>query len=321
MRTTITILAASLLATAACKKAHPPAPTPTQPAPGSATTQPATPATPSPGLDTKQIEQLTGVKGQLDAKSGVFKVTVPRKDLAVTIAKHIKITPPLGLGAWAAFQQAGDKTMVMGDIVVTEDQIDPVMSAALDNGLEVTALHNHFSWDSPHVMFMHIGGMGDTATLASAVGKVFATLKETEGGKGAKPPTADIDPAKSKLDPAKLDAIFGTKGTYDKGVYKAVFGRTTKMGDTEVGAAMGVNTWAAMAGTDDTAMVDGDFATLESELQGVLKALRGAGISVVAIHQHMTGEQPRIMFLHYFGVGHAEDLAKGVKAALETQHP
>lgn len=317
MRTTMTFLAGILLVTG-CKKTSAPAPAP-RPTP---VPQPAAPPSPAhAGLDTAQIEKLTGIEGQLDAKSGVFKVTVPRSDLAVTIAKHIKITPPLGLGAWAAFQPAGDKAMVMGDIVVTEDQIDPVMSAALDNGLEVTALHNHFSWDSPHVMFMHIGGMGDAATLASAVGKVFATLKETEGGKGAKPPTADIDPAKSKLDPAKLDATFGTKGTYDHGVYKAVFGRTTKMGDTEVGGAMGVNTWAAMAGTEETAMVDGDFATTESELQGVLKALRGAGISVVAIHQHMTGEEPRIMFLHYFGVGHAEDLAKGVKAALDTEHP
>jgi hypothetical protein len=168
-------------------------------------------------------------------------------------------------------------------------------------------------------MFMHIGGMGDETTLATGVGKVFAKLYETEGGKGEQPAKIDIGPSRSKLDVAKLDAAFATKGEYKDGVYKATFGRTTKMGDTDVGNAMGVNTWAALVGTDDTAVIDGDFAMLESEMQTVLKTLRKANIDIVAIHQHMTGEQPRIMFLHYWGVGRAEDLAKGVKAALDTQ--
>ena len=121
-------------------------------------------------------------------------------------------------------------------------------------------------------------------------------MKATENGKGTNPPAVTIDPAKSKLDTAALDAAFGEKGTYKGGVYKVVFGRTTKMGD-------------------------GDFATSESDLQGVLKSLRHSGISAVAIHQHMTGEAPRVMFLHYLGFGHAADLAKGVKAAVDTQHP
>src|SRR5258705_11420347 len=213
----------------------------------------------------------------------------------------------------------GDHEMVMGDIVLAEDQVNPVMSAALDSGLDVTALHNHFLWDDPEVMFMHIGGMGDETTLATAVGKVFAKLDETKGGKGEAPPKVDIDPAKSKLDAAKLDAIFGQKGDYKDGVYKATFGRTTKMGEVEVGNAMGVNTWAAFAGTDESAVVDGDFAMLESELQGVLKTLRKAGSNIVAIHHHMTGEQPRIMFLHFWGVGPTDELAKGIKAALDMQ--
>jgi hypothetical protein len=255
------------------------------------------------------------VKGKLDDKAGVFKVSVPRKDLQVTVADHVKMPPGMGLTAWAAFQKMGDHAMVMGDIVMTEDQVNPAMSAALDNGLEVTALHNHFFWDKPKIMFMHIGGMGDETTLATGVGKVFAMLKEKP--EAVKMP--DIDPAKSKLDTATLDAAFATKGDYKDGVYKATFGRTTKMGDTEVGNAMGVNTWAAIEGTDDSAVIDGDFAMLESELQNVLKTLRKANINIVAIHQHMTGEQPRIMFLHYWGIGKAQDLAKGVKAALDTQ--
>src|SRR5438445_8830706 len=144
-------------------------------------------------LDTVKIEQLTGVKGELNAQEGVFKVSVPRADLAVTVA-GVKLTPPLGLTSWAAFQPMGTQTMVMGDMVLLEDQVNPVMSVALTNGLEVTALHNHFFWDSPKVMFMHIGGMGSTDRLAAAVGKVFAKIKETGGGKGEKP-DADIDPA------------------------------------------------------------------------------------------------------------------------------
>jgi uncharacterized protein DUF1259 len=226
------------------------------------------------------------------------------------------MTPPMGLTTWAAFTRAGDQTAVMGDLVLLEDQVNPVMSAALDNGLEVTALHNHFLWDIPKVMFMHIGGMGDEARLAESVGKVFAKIRETSGGKGG-PPVSDVDPAGSTLDPKKLDSILGKSGDFKDGVYKSTFGRETKMHGTSMGNAMGVNTWAAFAGSDGKAVVDGDVAMLESELQGVLKALRGAGINVVAIHQHMIDEEPRIVFLHYWGVGPAENLAKGVRAALD----
>jgi hypothetical protein len=268
-------------------------------------------------LDTARIEQLTGEKGKLDEKENVFKVSMPRSDLSVT-AGGVKLTPPMGLTCWAAFTKVGDHTMVMGDQVLLEDQVNPVLSVALDNGLEVTALHNHFFWDSPKVMFMHIGGMGDESKLAEAVGKVFAKIKETSGGKG-QTPTADIDPAKSSLDPAKIETVLGHKGQLDKGVYKVTIGRTTKMMDHEVGNQMGVNTWAAFAGSDAKAVVDGDYAMTESELQGVLKALRAAGINVVAIHNHMTNENPRIVFLHYWGIGPTDQLAKGLKAALDTQ--
>ncbi len=266
------------------------------------------------GLDTAKIEELVGVKGEFNDKEGVFKVSLPRSDLAV-VASGVQLNPALGLTCWAAFKRAGAHTVVMGDQVLTEDQVNPLMSVALDNGLEVTALHNHFFWDTPKVMFMHIGGMGDASRLAAAVGKVFAKIKETAGGKGDAP-VADIDPGKSTLDPKKIDAIFGKPGTFKGGVYKAAFGRETKMHGHEMGNAMGVNTWAAFAGSDDQAVVDGDFAMTEGELQAVLKTLRGAGILVVAIHQHMVGETPRVMFLHYWGLGRAEDLAKGVKAAL-----
>jgi hypothetical protein len=289
---------------------------------GPSATALAAPKAAAAQVDQAQIEQLTGAKGKLDEKSGVFKVSAPRADLKV-VSGGVHITPPMGLTSWAAFTRAGAHTAVMGDIVLTEDQVNPVMSAALDNGLEVTALHNHFFWESPKIMFMHIGGMGDEAKLATGVGAVFAKIKETSGGKG-EIPKADIDPAKSTLDAKKLDAVFeghGAPGDYKDGVYKVVIGRSTKMGGHQMGKAIGVNTWAALAGSDDRAVIDGDFAMQESELQAVLKTLRKNGVNVVAIHQHMTGEQPRILFLHYWGIGKATELASAVVAALkDTKH-
>jgi len=185
------------------------------------------------GLDTARIEHATGLKGEWNEKEGVFRVQVPRTDLAVTVA-GAHLTPPLGLTAWAAFTKAGAHAVVMGDIVLTEDQVNPAMSAALDNGLQVTALHNHFFWEQPRVMFMHIGGMGDEAKLATAVGKVFATIKATSGGKG-EVPKADIDPAKTTLNPGAIEGVLGEKGELKDGVYKVTIGRTARMGGHDVG--------------------------------------------------------------------------------------
>ena len=262
-------------------------------------------------FDVARIEQLTGAKGSLNEKEQVFKVSLPRIDLHV-VAAGVHLTPPMGLTAWAAFTKVGEHTAVMGDMVLTEEQVNPAMSAALDNGLEVTALHNHFLWEQPRVMFMHIGGMGDEAALAAAAGKVFAVMKQKPAA-----PIADIDPAASTLDPKKIEAVLGRKGENKDGVYKLAIGRETKMAGHSMGNAMGVNTWASFAGSDERAVVDGDFAMLEGEMQGVLKVLRHAGINIVAIHQHMTGESPRVMFLHYWGLGGTVDLAAGLGAALK----
>jgi hypothetical protein len=242
---------------------------------------------------------------------------MPRSDLGITIA-GVKMTPPLGLTSWAAFQRAGAQIMVMGDMVVLEDQVNPVMSVALENGLEVTALHNHFLWDTPKVMFMHIGGMGDEPKLASAVGKVFSAIKDTSGGKG-RVPRLDLSPAQTSLHPQTIEDILGVKGQLASGVYKVTIERTTTIHGHDVGNAMGVNTWAAFAGGDEQAVVDGDFIMFEPEVQPVLKALRGSGIHIVALHHHMLEESPRTVFLHYWGVGSTRELAKGLKAALDTQ--
>lgn len=268
-------------------------------------------------LDTAKIEQLTGAKGKLDSAENVFRVAVPRSDLAVSVA-GVKMTPATGFTSWASFTPTGDKAMVMGDMVLQEDQINPVMSTALENGIEVTALHNHFLWDTPKVMFMHIGGTGDADSLATGIGKVFAKIQETSNRKPATKPKS-FDASKTTLDPKPLEQVIGTPLEKAGEVYKVTIGRTTQMDGHTVGKTMGVNTWAVFAGSNDKAIVEGDFAVLESELQGVLKALRGAGVAITTIHSHMAGESPRILFLHYWGEGHAVDLAKAFKAALDTQ--
>jgi len=266
-------------------------------------------------LDITAIEKATGAKGAWNEKEGVFKVSAPRTDLSVTVA-GVRMNPALGLTSWAAFQKVGTQTMIMGDMVLLEDQVSPVMDAALQNGLEVTALHNHFLWDTPKVMFMHIGGMGSEVELAEAVGKVLSRIKDTSGGKGGVM-EARIDPAGTRLDTEGISSILKAKGDLKDGVYKVTAGWTTRMHGHEVGNAMGINTWAAFAGADREAVVDGDFVMRPSELQRVLKALRSARIQIVAIHNHMVEEEPRTVFLHYWGIGPAASLAKGVRAALE----
>ena len=244
----------------------------------------------------------------------MFKVSRPRTDLSITVA-GVRLSPAMGLTSWAAFIPREQSTMAMDDMMVSENQVNPVVDAALGKGLEVTELHNHSLWDQPRVRFMHIGGHGDESTMATAVGKVLAKIKKAASADPG-PPASAPEVGGTGPDPAKLDAILGQHGTLTACVYKVVVGRATTMNDMKVGNAMGVNTWAAFAGSADKAVVDGDFAMLETELQGVLKALRAAGINVVAIHQHMVGEQPRILFLHFWGLGRAEDLAKELEAAL-----
>lgn len=251
-----------------------------------------------------------------------MKVSFPRNDVKVDVDGWAKLPPFMGLTSWAAFvpgQEAGVEAMVMGDVVLFEDEVGPAMSAALDGGLEVTALHNHFFFDKPHVLFMHIGGEGSVDTLGRAVRATLDAVAAVRK-KAPRPATAfgPPPPARSQIDGAALDAILGAKGATKDGMYKAAFGRKTHAAcGCTIGKAMGVNTWAAFGGSNADAVVDGDFAVAESELQPVLKSLRGAGINVVAIHSHMTDESPRILFLHYWGRGPALDLARAVQRALD----
>ncbi|HZR79575.1 MAG TPA: DUF1259 domain-containing protein [Candidatus Binatia bacterium] len=270
-------------------------------------------ATAAAALDAKRIGDLTGLP--TEAADGVVKVSKPRGDIRETVDGRA-LKPFQGLTSWAAFQPSGSGAIVMGDIVLLENEANPALSAALEGGLEVTALHNHFFYDSPRVYFMHIGGSGDEEKLARAVRAVLDAAEQAPKGDGFGGPAVAGEDA---IDAAPLEAILGGHAQAKDGMAKFVFGRTAAMHGTTMGAPMGVNTWAAFAGRNDAAVVDGDFAMLESEVQDVLKALRSAGIDIVAIHSHMAHEEPRIVFLHFWGKGPAEDLARGIRKARDTQ--
>jgi Domain of Unknown Function (DUF1259) len=271
-------------------------------------------------LDTAQIEQLTGLRGSLNEEEGVFKVTVPRSDVPISVDGW-RMPPFMGLTSWAAFTKGKKaEAMVMGDLVLMQDEVNPVMSAALDAGLSVTALHNHFFYDEPKVYFMHIGGEGTTQKLAAGVKAALDKEKEVRAA-APEPPKSfgkPFAPEKNAITGAGIDAVLGSKGQAKDGMFKVTIGRKATMPcGCEVANEMGINTWAGFAGTDQDALVDGDFVMLEGELQPVLKSLRKDGINIVAIHNHMTMEEPRYLFLHYWGRGPAAELAKAVKNALD----
>jgi hypothetical protein len=268
-------------------------------------------------LNTARIDELTGLKGKMNEKEGVYKVTFPRNDVKVVVDRWT-MPPFMGLGTWAAFTEAGNGAMVMGDTVLFEDEVNAAMSAALDNGLNVTALHNHFFFDQPKVFFMHIEGEGSVDKLAAAVRKVYDATKQIRAANSQPKNSfgASPLPEKSSITAAPLNEIFGTQGESKDGMVKFTMGRPATMHGVKIDNTMGVNTWAAFAGSDDNAVVDGDFAVTEDELQPVLKSLLKDKINIVAIHQHMTHEEPRIMFFHYLGRGRAKDLANAVKGGL-----
>lgn len=270
-------------------------------------------------MDTARIEQLTGLKGTYSREENVFKVGKPRNDVKIQV-DNWEMPPFMGLGSWAAFTPAGNgQVMLMGDTALFEDEVNPVMSAALDAGIEVNALHNHFFFDKPRVYFMHIGGTGSLDKLASGVKKMYGKIDEIR--KAAPVPASGFPGAiarTSKISAAPLEAIFRARGLTSNGMFKVILGRHATMHGTAIGREMGVNTWAAFAGSDGEAVVDGDIVMTGEELQAVLKSLRGSGINIVAIHQHMVGEQPPLYFLHYWGKGSAPKLAQAVKKAISN---
>ena len=264
-------------------------------------------------LDTAAIERITGVKGK--SNNGEYKITIPQNDLNVEV-DGFKIIPPMGLGTWVAFTPLKDGVMIMGDIILTETDLKPVQQEVIRQGLTITAIHNHFIRNHPNIMYMHIGGNGKTEDMAK---ETKAVLDKVAESRGHNPATGSVADVPYSIDTKMLDEIVGYKGEMSKGVYKYTIGRpdvSLKEHGKTITTFFGFNTWAAFQGSPDHAAVAGDFTMLEDEVAPVIKELVENGIEVVAVHNHMVHEQPRIFFLHYWGVGNAEHLAKGLKAAL-----
>jgi Domain of Unknown Function (DUF1259) len=273
---------------------------------------------PAQEIPAEYQQVLTALGKQGDYKANVLKVNIPRNDISVTVA-NVKTPTPFGFGGWVAMTKGTGMDVMMGDLVLTQEEVNPVMSALLDNGLEVTALHNHFFWDEPRMFYMHVHGHGKPADLARKL-KPALDLIGKSGPRTPAPPAAAASPAStSTLDTARLAQIVGTEGEQSGAVYKITIGRDdlklTEMG-APINARMGLNTWAAFVGTNDNAAIAGDVAMVAGEVTPVLQALRANGIDVVAIHHHMTDTRPAVYFLHYWGTGPAEKLAASFKAAL-----
>ena len=263
----------------------------------------------------QQVLSTLGKQG--DFKDSVLKVNIPRNDVKVTVA-GMGTPTPFGFGGWVAMTKGdGGHQVLMGDLVLLQDEVNPVMSALLDNGFDVTALHNHFFWDEPRMFYMHVHGHGTAAELAQKLKPALDLIGKSSAASA--PSTATAAAPQNALNTARLAELVGAQGEQTGPVYKFTLPRNdlkvVEMGAT-INARMGLNTWAAFTGTNDKAAIAGDVAMLESEVTSVLKALRKNGLDVVAIHHHMTADRPMIIFLHYWGTGPADKLASGFKAAV-----
>ena len=268
-------------------------------------------------MPTEYSSVLSSLGRQGDFKEGVLKVNIPRNDLKVVV-DGIATPTPFGFGGWIALTKGTGMDVMMGDLVLNEEEVNPVMSAVLNAGLDVTAVHNHFFFETPRIFYMHVHGHGTPADLANKIKPALDLIGKNPPRNAAAVAGRSIE---GKLDVAELAKIIGHEGEQNGAVYKITIGRSDlsikEMGAT-INARMGLNTWAAFYGSDSEAVVAGDVAMLEAEVTPVLKALRANGLDVVAIHHHMTGTQPAIFFLHYWGKGEAQKLARGVRAAVDV---
>jgi hypothetical protein len=273
---------------------------------------------PEEHLDANAIAAASGAKATVTPDS-VIRIGWPRDDVKVHV-DGVPLKPFAGLGTWAAFTKAPHGAMVMGDTVVFQDEVTPAMDAAFGAGLEVTGLHNHFFYDEPKVFFMHLGGMGDPERLAAGIKAVWDAIKRVRAASPT-PVSAfeGLGPESGQVPPAVVEEILGHKADSQGGAVKVTIGREGTMHGVKVGGSMGLTTWAAFTGGSEHAVVDGDFIMTAAEVQPVLRALRKADIHIVALHNHMVGEQPAYYFTHFWGKGPARALAQGLRSALDAQ--
>ena len=264
--------------------------------------------------DWKAVGQALGKEGSMQP-GDVYKVSLPRSDLQVTVG-GVQIKPALALGAWVAFKKSGDATMVMGDLVLTEDEVMPVMTKLQEGGIQQTALHNHILHESPRVMYMHISATGDAMKIAKAIHDALSLSKTPlTAPAGGGDQSQDLG-----IDTKQLDQIIGQSGKANGGVYQYSVPRAEAVNDNgmEVPPSMGVATAINFQPTGGgKAAVTGDFVLIASEVNPVIKALRDNGIEVTALHSHMLTESPRLFFMHFWANDDAQKLARGLRAALD----
>jgi len=260
----------------------------------------------------KKVDDGMGRPGQ-SQPGDVYKFAMPRKDLHVVLG-GVAVKPALALGSWVAFKRDSGGSMVMGDLVLTEDEVEPVMLKLQESGVEQTALHNHLFGESPRVMYMHVAGHGDAVQLAKAIHDALA-LTKTPAPDTAMPATSELG-----IDQKQIEQALGHQGKVNGGVLQISVPRNEKITDSgmAIPPAMGVATALNFQPTGSgKAAITGDFVLLGTEVNPVIKALRQNGIEVTAIHSHMLTEEPRLFFMHFWANDDALKLAKGLRAALE----
>ena len=269
--------------------------------------------------DWAAVAQALGKSGT-ELADGIYRIGLPRSDLKVTL-DGIAIKPALALGSWLAFEPQGDRgSMVMGDLVLTQDEVSPVMKALAENGIEITGLHNHLLRSQPATMYMHVEGHGDPVTLARALGEALGKSgTPLSGGASTAAPAGGAD-EKLDLDTAVIDRELGHKGKASGGVYQVSIPRADPVADGgmpvpgAMGSAIAINFQPI---GDGKAATTGDFVLTAEEVNPVLRALRENGIEVTALHNHMLADQPRLFFMHFWAHDDAGKLAKGLRAALD----
>jgi uncharacterized protein DUF1259 len=263
-----------------------------------------------------KVGEALGKAGSMQP-GGVYRVALPRSDLHVTL-DGVTLKPGFALGGWLAFEPMGDQAMVMGDLVMTQDEINPVMKKFEESGIEVTALHNHLLRAEPMTMYMHVMGHGDPVKLASALHAALSLGKTP-----FEAPSGTSEAQQMDLDTAAIDKIMGAKGKANGGVLGYGIPRAEKISDDgmpvppPMGSAIGINFQPTGGGK---AAITGDFVLTAAEVNPVAKALRDNGIEVTAIHSHMLDEQPRLFFMHFWANDDAQKLATGLRAALDKVH-
>jgi hypothetical protein len=264
-------------------------------------------------IDWAKVDQAIGKKGS-DQPGGVHKYGLPRSDLSVT-ADGVAIKPTLALGSWVAFQPAGDGAMFMGDLVLTDTEISPVMKRLVDDGIEITAIHNHLIRTSIPVLYMHVGGHGDPVKLATSLHSALALSKTP-----LSQPAGVTPPPAPDLDTASIEKTLGFKGAANGGVYQFSIPRAEAISESgmtippSMGTAIAINFQPTGGGK---AAITGDFVLLGGEVNPIVKTLRQHGIEVTALHSHMIDDSPHLFFMHFWANDEVQKLAQGLRAALD----